>query len=119
MSAIQPFSNDVADAEIEKLKHKLSLAQFPDELEGAEWDYGAPLSDVRRLTQYWLSDFNWREQEERLNRLPQYTTDIQVDGFDPLKVHFVYQKSDVDGAIPLLFIHGCTVFSIPLPIKPG
>jgi len=107
MSTIQPFKIAVPDTEIDKLKHKLSLTQFPDELEGAGWDYGAPLYDVRRLVHYWLLDFDWRKQEAELNTLPQYTTDIQVGGFDPLKIHFVHQQSEVKRAIPLLFIHGC------------
>ncbi|KAL2056503.1 hypothetical protein ABVK25_002897 [Lepraria finkii] len=35
-----------------------------------------------------------------------FKTAIQVDGFESLDIHFVYQKSDVEGAIPLLFCHG-------------
>lgn len=29
-----------------------------------------------------------------------------MDGFEPVNVHFLHQKSDVPGAIPLLFVHG-------------
>ena len=107
MSSIKPFTISISDSALEKLRQKLALAQFPDELDEAAWDYGSPLSDVNRLTQYWKDKFDWRKQEERLNQLPQFTTQIQVDGFDPLQIHFVHQQSNVRGAIPLLFVHGC------------
>jgi pimeloyl-ACP methyl ester carboxylesterase len=41
-----------------------------------------------------------------MNKLPNYSTPISVDGFGTLDIHFVYQKSGVKNAIPLLFCHG-------------
>jgi pimeloyl-ACP methyl ester carboxylesterase len=38
--------------------------------------------------------------------LPQFTLPIQVDGFEPLNIHFVHQTSSHKDAIPLIFIHG-------------
>jgi Epoxide hydrolase N terminus len=107
MSDITAFEISIPDDRINDLKQRLELAKFPDELEDAGWDYGSPLSDVKRLTAYWKDEFNWRKAEEQLNKLPQFTTNIQCDGFEDLKIHFVHKKSDVKGAIPLLFIHGC------------
>lgn len=107
MASIQPFQIAVPDAEIEKLHQRLSLATFPDELDEAAWDLGAPLADVKRLANYWKENFDWRKSEEKLNQLPNFTTHIQAEGFESLRIHFVHQKSDVKGAIPLLFVHGC------------
>ena len=67
---------------------------------------GAPLADVKRLTKEW-EKWDWRQAEERLNKVPQYTSEIKVTGFDELNIHFVWQKSEVKNAIPLLFVHGC------------
>jgi hypothetical protein len=44
--------------------------------------------------------------ENKLNEVPQFTTDIEVAGFGALNIHFVHQTSKVSGAIPLLFVHG-------------
>ena len=107
MASVEPYTISVPEAKVERLAQKLDTVEFPDELEGADWDYGAPLADVKRLTQYWKEKFNWKAQETKLNKLPQFHTDIQVDGFESLDIHFVHQKSDVEGAIPLLFSHGC------------
>ena len=38
--------------------------------------------------------------------MPQFTTDVDVEGFGFLKIHFVHKLSDTKGAIPLLFVHG-------------
>lgn len=103
----QPFQISVPQSKIDTLKTKLSLATFPDELSNAEWDLGVPLADMKRLTKAWES-WDWRQAEERLNRtLPQYQTQIKVDGFAALDIHFVWQQSEAKHAIPLLFVHGC------------
>lgn len=107
MATFEPFAVHITDDELVRLKQKLSLASFPDELEDSDWDYGAPLADVKRLSSYWQSKFDWRKTEAQINDLPNFRTTIQADGFEPLKVHFVHKKSNVDGAIPLLFVHGC------------
>jgi Epoxide hydrolase N terminus len=106
MAYVSPYIISVPDSQIEDLKQRLALAKFPDELEAAEWELGAPLADIKRLTTYWKDHFDWRKTEQNLNRFPQYVTDIQCDGFEGLKIHFLHKKSKVDGAIPLLFVHG-------------
>lgn len=103
----KPFALNVPDADLELLREKLELVTFPDELEGAGWKYGLPLADAKRLTGYWKTTFDWRKAERAINKLPQFTTDIEVEGFGSLNIHFVHQKSEVENAIPLLFVHGC------------
>jgi pimeloyl-ACP methyl ester carboxylesterase len=41
-----------------------------------------------------------------MNELPMFETQVEVDGFGPVDMHFVHQKSGVKGAIPFLFVHG-------------
>ena len=107
MADIKPYQISVPDSELERLRQKLSTASFPDELDEAGWSYGAPLADVKRLAAYWKDGFDWRKAEAKLNELPSFQTPIQVDGFEPLNIHFVHQKSNINEAIPLLFCHGC------------
>lgn len=100
------FEVRIPDADLNKLKQKLALATFPDELDDSGWDYGAPLSEVKRLAEYWQHDFDWRAQEARMNELPNYHRSIPVPGFGELDIHYLYQKSSSPRAIPLLFVHG-------------
>ena len=115
MADIRPYQIAVPDEQIVDLKQRLALAKFPhDELDGAGWDYGSPLSDVKTLTAYWRDGFDWRSAEARLNQFPHFTTTIQCDGFENLKIHFLHRKSDVENAIPLLFVYGCKYMCDPL-----
>ncbi|EON98828.1 putative epoxide hydrolase protein [Phaeoacremonium minimum UCRPA7] len=107
MAPVRPFKITIPDSEIEKLRKKLSLATFPEEVEFSDdWHYGAPLKDIRRLAQYWQDGFDWRSAEAKLNELPQFSTAISVDGHGDIDVHFVHQKSTRADSIPLLFCHG-------------
>ncbi|KAJ7088393.1 Alpha/Beta hydrolase protein [Mycena belliarum] len=102
-----PFKISVPDATIVRLRQKLDLTNLPDELEGAEWDYGVPLADMKRLVARWRDGYDWRQHEAQINAaLPQFTRPIPVEGHGTLSIHYVHQRSEVSGAIPLLFVHG-------------
>ncbi|KAJ3534885.1 hypothetical protein NMY22_g6724 [Coprinellus aureogranulatus] len=103
----KPFRISIPDAKLDLLRRKLELTTFPDEPEESGRDYGAPLSDIKRLVARWKDGYDWRTHEAELNaELPQFTQTIAVDGHGELEVHFVHKRSEVGGAIPLLFVHG-------------
>ncbi|EMD33629.1 hypothetical protein CERSUDRAFT_98193 [Gelatoporia subvermispora B] len=102
----RPFKLSVSDEDLALLRQKLELARLPDELDGAGWDYGVPLGDIRRLVARWKDEFDWRKAEAEINTFPQFTRDIGIDGFGTLNIHYIHQKSSCSNAIPLLFLHG-------------
>ncbi|KAH9018182.1 Alpha/Beta hydrolase protein [Lactarius deliciosus] len=106
MTSEQPFKIAVPDDALALLKRKLDDTRLPDEVNAAEWAYGAPLADIRRLVSRWKDGYDWRTHERELNALPMFTRTIEVDGFGELSVHYVHQRSAAKGAIPLLFVHG-------------
>jgi pimeloyl-ACP methyl ester carboxylesterase len=100
-TAVVPFKIDVPEAVLTDLKERLARTRFPDEIEKSDWDYGTNLTYLKDLVTYWRTTFDWREQERRLNRMPQFKTTI--DGID---LHFVHQRASRADATPLVFIHG-------------
>ncbi|KAH8979680.1 alpha/beta-hydrolase [Lactarius akahatsu] len=104
MGSEQPFKIAVSDDALALLKRKLDDTRLPDEVNAAEWAYGAPLADIKRLANRWKDGYDWRTHERKLNALPMFTRTIEVDGFGELNVHYVHQKSTAKGAIPLLFV---------------
>jgi pimeloyl-ACP methyl ester carboxylesterase len=98
---IVPFRIDVPNPVLEDLRERLARTRFPSEVEQSGWEYGANLAYLKELVAYWRTTFNWREQERRLNQLPQFTTTI-----DSVSIHFVHQRSSHAGAVPLVMIHG-------------
>ncbi|KAI9436107.1 alpha/beta-hydrolase [Lactarius psammicola] len=106
MNDEEPFKITVPDDALALLNRKLDDTRLPDEVNAAEWAYGVPLADIRRLASRWKDGYDWRTHESELNTLPMFTRTIAVDGFGELSVHYVHKQSDAKGAIPLLFIHG-------------
>ena len=107
------FRLSVPDADLELLREKLQITRFPDEIEDAKWDYGVPLADVKRLAARWANGFDWRKAEAEINKIPQFTRDIDIEGHGLLNIHYVHQRSKLENAIPLLFVHGCKCIHIP------
>jgi microsomal epoxide hydrolase len=99
--AIEPFEIRVPESVLEDLRERLSRTRLPDQLEGAEWSYGTELSYLRDLVGYWREKFDWRKQEQQLNRLAQFRTPI-----NGLSLHFIHARSPEPNALPLLMLHG-------------
>jgi epoxide hydrolase len=98
---ITPFRINISDATLKDLKDRLARTRFPSEIDQSGWEYGTSLAYMKELVAYWLTTFDWRAQERRLNQLPQYTTTI-----DGVVIHFVHQRSSQANATPLVMIHG-------------
>lgn len=98
---IVPFKINVPDSVLTDLRERLVQTRYPSEIDNSGWDYGTNLAYLKELVAYWQTAFNWREQERRLNSLPQFKTSI--DGID---IHFVHQRSSQANATPLVLIHG-------------
>ena len=119
MTSPTPFKIHVSDDILAQTKRKLESARLPDNLLNVVWEGllfrylnansldGTPVSEVERLKNHWLNDYNWRTHEAKINELPQFTLPIDMDDFGEMAVHFVHKKAlSRPNAIPLLFIHG-------------
>ncbi|KAI1259017.1 microsomal epoxide hydrolase [Xylariaceae sp. FL1019] len=112
MSQIWPFKIDIPLSDIADLKSRLARTRYPDENEDNVNKKGSPPASVKRIVEYWSSTFDWRKAEAKLNSFPHFETDIAVDGFEPVSVHFIHAKSSKpkpsSGSIPIpvLFVHG-------------
>lgn len=107
MTSEQPFQIAVSDDALALLKRKLDDTRLPDEVNAAEWAYGAPLADIKRLANRWKDGYDWRTHERELNALPMFIRTIAVERFSELSVHYyVRQRSAAMGVVLLLFVHG-------------
>ncbi|KAI4275364.1 MAG: hypothetical protein L6R38_005885 [Xanthoria sp. 2 TBL-2021] len=99
---------NVPDSELVLLQRKLELARLPTDLDNEGWaeNNGVTVKRVKQVLDFWRASYVWREEEAKLNELPQYRAHVDVDGFGDLEVHFVHSQSALKDAIPLLFIHG-------------
>ena len=97
---LTPFTVDVPSAQLDDLKARLANTRWPTEIV-SDWSRGVPPSHARQLAEYWANGFDWPAQQALLNSFPQVTTTV-----DGQTIHAVHVPSAVDGALPLMLLHG-------------
>ena len=117
---VRPFEISVDQSVLDDLQVRLTHTRWPDEIPGAEWDYGSNLDYIKELVEYWRTDFDWRAQEKKLNAFHHFKS--EVEGLD---IHFIHERGTGPNPIPLVITHGwpSTFFEmtkiIPLLADPG
>ncbi len=101
MAQAQPFTIHIDEAVLTDLRQRLANTRWPDEIDGAGWDYGTNETYLRELSAYWATEFDWRQQETYLNSFSHFKT--MIDG---IGLHFIHHKGQGKTQIPLLLIHG-------------
>lgn len=98
---IQPFTINVAQSTLDDLYERLARTRWPDEVQGADWDYGTNLDYLKALVVYWQNQFDWRGQEAKLNQFAQFRAEI--DGFG---IHFIHERGQGPNPLPIIITHG-------------
>jgi pimeloyl-ACP methyl ester carboxylesterase len=98
---VHEYHIELPQTVLDDLKDRLERTRWPDEVEGAGWDYGTNLGYLRELVSYWRNEYDWREQEARLNELPHFMAEV-----DGLAVHFIQVRSKGKATLPLVLLHG-------------
>ena len=98
---VQPYRVDIPNDVIDDMRARLARTRWPDEIPGSSWDYGSNLEYVKELVEYWRTEFDWRAQEEAINSLSHFRTN--VDGFG---IHFIQERGKGPDPIPVLLTHG-------------
>lgn len=101
MKKLSPFEIRVAEEVLQDLKRRLASTRWPDEIVGAEWEYGTNLDYLKQLISYWHDAFDWRAQEASLNSFANFREKIEG-----LNVHFIYERGKGPKPIPLIITSG-------------
>jgi pimeloyl-ACP methyl ester carboxylesterase len=100
-SDIRPFQVDIPDEALDDLRRRVAATNWPERETVADQSQGVPLAMIQQLARYWMTDYDWRTCEGRLNALPQFITEL--DGLD---IHFLHVRSQHEDALPLIINHG-------------
>ncbi|MBV9845948.1 MAG: epoxide hydrolase [Kutzneria sp.] len=99
--AVTPFRLNVPEAALIDLRRRLAATRWPERETVTDASQGAQLDRVRKLVHHWLTKYDWRRLEARLNSFGQFRTKL-----DGLGIHFLHVRSKHQNAIPLLLTHG-------------
>jgi epoxide hydrolase len=98
---VHRFQIAVPESQLLDLHRRLVETRWPEPETVRDWSQGVPLGELRALCGHWLTEYDWRATERRLNRWPQYQTDI-----DGLTIHYFHLPSATPEAVPLMLTHG-------------
>ncbi|GFY73975.1 juvenile hormone epoxide hydrolase 1 [Trichonephila inaurata madagascariensis] len=101
-ATIRPFKIHVADKVLSDLKLRLERTRLEDSLVNSDQELNSEC--LRKLTDYWKNQYQWRKHEEELNKYPQFVTNIK--GLDIHFVHIKYnqEKGNKVSSVNLLLI---------------
>jgi pimeloyl-ACP methyl ester carboxylesterase len=100
-SETQPFRLEIPEEQMADLRRRIAATRWPSKELVPDRSQGVQLAMLRELARYWETDYDWRKTEEKLNALPQFTTEI-----DGLEIHFIHVTSPHKNAMPLIMTHG-------------
>jgi hypothetical protein len=69
-SSLKPFRIQVAEEVLVDLHRRLAIARWPALAPGKPWGRGTDKAYLQDLVAYWRSEYDWRAQEEELNKYP-------------------------------------------------
>lgn len=96
----RPYVIAVPEPDLADLRERIRRTRWPDPAPGEAWRHGVDREYLRDLLAYWADGFDWRAQEELLNRYRHLM--VTVDG---VTVHCVHHQSG-GGGVPLVLTHG-------------
>ena len=100
-TAVRPFEIDVSEEALDDLRRRIEATRWPDSELVGDRSQGVQLATLKALADYWKDEYDFGRVQERLNALPQFTTEI-----DGVEIHFVHVRSPHDDALPLIMTHG-------------
>ncbi|PBB67211.1 multidrug MFS transporter [Mesorhizobium sp. WSM4312] len=101
IEAVHPFRADIPEEAIVDLRRRLATTRWPLRETVTDQSQGVQLAKLQNLLRYWMTDYNWRKVEAKLNALPMFVTEI-----DGVAIHFIHVRSRHENAMPMIMTHG-------------
>jgi len=99
--AVRPFRISFPHESLVDMRRRIRATRWPTREIVADASQGVRLVTMQQLAHYWVTRYDWRRTEARLNALPQFITTI--DGVD---IHFIHVRSRHEDALPVIVTHG-------------
>ena len=98
---IKSFKVQISEEKLQNIYSKVKNYQWHEMPDDGVWDYGTNLDYMKEFSNYWVSKFNWKKTEEKINSFKNFKSNI--DGID---IHFIHEKGSGSNSKPLLLSHG-------------
>jgi pimeloyl-ACP methyl ester carboxylesterase len=99
--SLESFEIKISPKVLDDLSYRLANTRWPDEVKDSKWNYGANLSYMKELIDYWQKEYDWRRKEAELNQFSHYLT--KIDGHN---IHFIHEHGKGPNPTPIIITHG-------------
>lgn len=97
---VSPYVIDIPGERLAAIMAKVEAYDWSQLPDAGGWRAGVGIDDLKRLVTHWRDGYDWRAVERRLNRLPNFTTDLEGE-----RIHFIHVRGN-GSKPPLLLLHG-------------
>jgi pimeloyl-ACP methyl ester carboxylesterase len=99
--SVKPMRIEIPKGDVEDLHYRLARTRWAPRVAGSGWQDGTDGDYLRDLVGYWLSQYDWRKREAKLNEFDHYLADI-----DGTRIHFIRADGQGPRRVPLLLMQG-------------
>lgn len=97
----KPFTVDIPESALVDLDRRLRNTRWPADFGNGDWSFGAQRAYLEELVDHWLTSYDWREQERRINAYQNFRVTI-----DDVPIHFICERGKGPNPMPIIFTHG-------------
>lgn len=97
-----PFELKVEQSALDDLSERLKKTRWSPEIANIDWEYGASGAYLHDLVDYWIHEYDWRLQEEEINRFTHYRVELAPG----VPIHFIRQVGKGPHPLPIILSHG-------------
>jgi microsomal epoxide hydrolase len=90
----------VPQSTLDDLKARLRRTRWAAQI-GDGWNLGASRAELETLVDHWMHRFDWRRQEDAMNRFAQFRANVYG-----LAIHFIHERGRGDRPLPIVLTHG-------------
>jgi len=98
---VKPFKVNISDQIIKDIYDKVKKYPWHEMPNDGGWEYGTNLDYMKEISKYWVSEFDWRKHEKKINKFPNFIAEV-----DDIDIHFIHERGSGSKPMPLLISHG-------------
>ncbi len=98
---IEKFKIDIPQEKISKINDKVKNYPWNLITNLPNWEYGTNLTYLKEICNYWITDFEWKICEKKINSFQNFKTKV-----DKIDIHFIKEEGSGSNPKPLLLMHG-------------
>ena len=87
---MKKFEVKVDDRVINNIIKNVKEYEWKNIIDENSWSLGVNKKELKKLCDYWINEYNWKKQEDKINTFDHFKTQIE-----DLNIHFIYKKGKI------------------------